>query len=538
MATFSKGEILGSGTYGIVYKCKDNQTKEGLAIKRNKIDVNTSFIGCLKEMDILKSLKHPKVINLTHIFCKSKIFSDKSFSPLEINPENPDVCDDKVHFGFEIASYDLQYFIKNVNIPISEYVEKSFSYTKDILLGMEYIHSKGIIHRDLKPQNFLIVNNTCKISDFGLSKHYDNYDSQTPGTYTYLYRAPEVVIKFSGYDKSADMWAIGCIIFEIFSKKMFLYCKTESSTTLLKEIIKKLSTFTKDDRELLATLTNINYSIPSTYIPYIKQMDLCNETIKVMKSMKIYDGISDLLERLLALNYKKRFTASESINMPIFNRFNREIVELRNKHIPTYIEQNLIIKTDSIETEWMIEFASEILKSRIEFVTTKIMFHSINLFNRFLYKYSSKNEKLFECEYRRNDGKYEGPYLTKEEVKMYFRVCVYIFIKFFNSLNLIDKFEKIFDVDENDIDKYCDIEKNIVLSYFSTSPIYTITLYECFNIHQLKRTREASENILTIFLLNKSINMKQPSFVFEKFIENKFNLKNVDQATLINFDFS
>jgi mitogen-activated protein kinase 15 len=90
-----------------------------------------------------------------------------------------------------------------------------------ICKGIKYLHSAEIIHRDLKPSNILI-NSDChlKICDFGLarslSQENQNQDLvMTEEVATRWYRAPEVLLGSQNYDKSADIWSIGCILAEI-----------------------------------------------------------------------------------------------------------------------------------------------------------------------------------------------------------------------------------------------------------------------------------------------------------------------------------
>ncbi|KAK3823325.1 MAG: calcium/calmodulin-dependent protein kinase type 1 [Benniella sp.] len=90
---------------------------------------------------------------------------------------------------------------------------------REILLGVEYLHSMDIVHRDLKPENLLFLdkskNARLMITDFGLSKILRNGDEVlmtacgTPG-----YVAPEVLEEI-GHGKSVDMWSIGVIAFTL-----------------------------------------------------------------------------------------------------------------------------------------------------------------------------------------------------------------------------------------------------------------------------------------------------------------------------------
>ena len=89
-------------------------------------------------------------------------------------------------------------------------------YACEILLGLEYLHSKGVLYRDLKPDNLLMSPaGHVKLADFGLSKMNvdESYTSNSfCGTHAYL--APEM-LKKSGHGKAVDWYLLGVIIYEM-----------------------------------------------------------------------------------------------------------------------------------------------------------------------------------------------------------------------------------------------------------------------------------------------------------------------------------
>lgn len=94
-------------------------------------------------------------------------------------------------------------------------------YTKEILNGLRQMHELRIVHRDLKPENILLKGGQVKICDLGSSKFID----ETPGSYkntpyvvSRYYRAPELIFATNIYNEAIDIWAVGCILFELITK--------------------------------------------------------------------------------------------------------------------------------------------------------------------------------------------------------------------------------------------------------------------------------------------------------------------------------
>lgn len=88
-------------------------------------------------------------------------------------------------------------------------------YFRQLISGVEYLHSHGVAHRDLKPENLLLDNNdNLKISDFGLATLYrmqgkERLLEKKCGTLPYV--APEVLVR-AYHAEPADIWSCGIIL--------------------------------------------------------------------------------------------------------------------------------------------------------------------------------------------------------------------------------------------------------------------------------------------------------------------------------------
>ena len=149
---------LGHGHYGVVRKCMNRSTGEWYAIKSIR-KAKVSKIEVLKrEIEILKEVKHPNIIELIDVFEDAKY----------------------LHLVTELCTGGELFdrIIAKTQSPEGHYSEQdAASLIRDILDAIAYCHSKEIVHRDLKPENFLFATEAedapIKIIDFGLSRHND-----------------------------------------------------------------------------------------------------------------------------------------------------------------------------------------------------------------------------------------------------------------------------------------------------------------------------------------------------------------------------
>ncbi len=128
-------------------------------------------------------------------------------------------------------------------------LDEALAITRQILEALEAAHGQGIVHRDLKPANIKVRDDgTVKVLDFGLAKAHvpsslDVADQPTEEMVSSLgaivgtpaYMAPEQA-KGGTADRAADVWAFGCVFFELLSGEPPFRGKTR--TEVLAEVLK------------------------------------------------------------------------------------------------------------------------------------------------------------------------------------------------------------------------------------------------------------------------------------------------------------
>ncbi|MBB6431599.1 protein kinase domain-containing protein [Algisphaera agarilytica] len=113
--------------------------------------------------------------------------------------------------------------------------DKAAFFLREVAKGLSHLHGYGVVHRDLKPANIFYEDGYVKIGDYGLSKlmSADPVASQTVTVGTVHYMAPE--IGAGKYDKSIDLYALGCLLYEMLTGRV-PYSGDSPSEVLMKHL--------------------------------------------------------------------------------------------------------------------------------------------------------------------------------------------------------------------------------------------------------------------------------------------------------------
>ncbi|XP_034448275.1 cyclin-dependent kinase 12 isoform X1 [Hippoglossus hippoglossus] len=210
--------IIGEGTYGQVYKAKDKDTGELVALKKVRLDNEKEGfpITAIREIKILRQLKHRSVVNM------KEIVTDKQ-----------DALDFKKDRGafylvFEYMDHDLMGLLESGLVQFSH--EHVRSFMRQLMEGLDYCHKNNFLHRDIKCSNILLNNRgQIKLADFGLARLYNSEESRpyTNKVITLWYRPPELLLGEERYSPAIDVWSCGCILGELFTKKPIFQANQE-----------------------------------------------------------------------------------------------------------------------------------------------------------------------------------------------------------------------------------------------------------------------------------------------------------------------
>lgn len=281
---------IGSGAFGTVYKARD-RLHEGrfVALKKVRVPLSEEGIptGTLREITFLRQLdamQHPNVVRLLDICHGSRLERELV-----------------LFLVFEHVDQDLASFLERCPEPgLDPQVLKWL--LKQLLTGVEFLHSNRIVHRDLKPQNVLVTSQRqLKLADFGLARMYEQQMSLTPVVVTLWYRPPEVLLQAS-YGPPVDIWSCGCILAEMARRKPLFGGRSEGDQ--LSRILEVLGLPHEDDWPPEAAVAR-------------QAFRGCRPTGTLRDAVpQLGTSTLDLLQQMLRFGPKKRITARGALAHP------------------------------------------------------------------------------------------------------------------------------------------------------------------------------------------------------------------------------
>ena len=276
---YNYGRLIGQGAFGKVNIGLNVLSGRIVAIKsfiKDELKNSENMDKILYETNLMRKLNHPNITKILETF-----------------------EDDK--YIFIIMEYinggNLFSFVKKRR-KLSEKISKFLF--RQIIEGIQHIHSKKIVHRDIKLENILIdLNNRIKICDFGIGVMLDSEDElirEQCGTPMYM--APEIILNskkkgYKGYP--VDIWSAGICLYIMLSGTLPFNYKNNDNDKEKYEM----------NNNSISLSNNNNYDL---------QYSIINKNPKKIK--KISSEARDLLHGLLNKDPNKRLTIDEILEHP------------------------------------------------------------------------------------------------------------------------------------------------------------------------------------------------------------------------------
>ncbi|XP_050376822.1 mitogen-activated protein kinase kinase kinase 5-like [Argentina anserina] len=192
---FQKGKLIGTGPYGPRYVGSNRVTGALCSMKEVELSPNGSISAKQLEMEIgmLSTLKHSNIVE----YYGSQMVDNQFY-----------IYQEYVHPGSLSKYMNERYGV------ITESIVRNF--TRQIVTGLAYMHSKYIAHRSIKGANLLV--DTCgvvKLADFAMAQQLPGHERTISLERSPHWMPPEVIFSVLHDHLAADIWSLGCTVIEM-----------------------------------------------------------------------------------------------------------------------------------------------------------------------------------------------------------------------------------------------------------------------------------------------------------------------------------
>ncbi|KAJ5340186.1 hypothetical protein N7541_009310 [Penicillium brevicompactum] len=293
------------GTYGVVYKARElNHPCRVVALKKIRLEAEDEGVPSttIREISLLKEMQDPNIVQLLNIVHADShsLYLVMEFLDLDLKKYMEALPVNEGGRGKPLPDESTSM----ATLGLGDAMVKKFM--AQLVEGIRYCHSRRILHRDLKPQNLLIDRDgNLKLADFGLARAFGvPLRTYTHEVVTLWYRCPEILLGGRQYSTGVDMWSIGAIFAEMYTRKPLFPGDSE-----IDEIFKIFRTLGTPDEALWPDITSFP-DYKATF-PKWKRPD-----VSIVPGLELA-GL-DLLEALLEYDPAHRISAKQACMHPYF----------------------------------------------------------------------------------------------------------------------------------------------------------------------------------------------------------------------------
>lgn len=283
--------LVGEGSYGMVLKCRHKETGQLVAIKKFLESEDDKMVKkiALREVRMLKQLRHDHLVNLIEVFRRKK----------------------RLYLVFEFVDHTVLDELEKCPNGLDENTVRRILW--QVLKGTEFCHLHNIIHRDIKPENILVSKSgIVKLCDFGFARTLAQPgETYTDYVATRWYRAPELLVGDTKYGRAVDIWAIGCLVAEMLTGEPLF--PGDSDIDQLYHIVKCFGNLTPRHKEVFLR----NPLFVGMRLPEVREISPLEK-----KFTRISPQSLELMKQCLRLDPDERPTCTQLIKHDFFSKDN------------------------------------------------------------------------------------------------------------------------------------------------------------------------------------------------------------------------
>lgn len=262
-----------------------------MALKRLRLESEREGfpITAMREIKLLQSFEHPNIVGL-----------------LEMMVERGQIT-----MIFDYLDHDLTGLLTHPDMQLTDGHRKTIF--RQLLDGINYLHKKRVIHRDIKGSNILLNSSgVLKIADFGLARKMkvlragENPD-YTNRVITIWYRPPELLMGSTNYGREVDIWGVGCLLIELYTKNA-----TFQGTEEISQLYKIYEIMGTPSLEYWPEVENLPWF--EMLKPKVNRRPIFEREYKHLMTPDSFD----LAQKMLELHPGKRINAEDALQHPYF----------------------------------------------------------------------------------------------------------------------------------------------------------------------------------------------------------------------------